>query len=97
MKIHTTMVTAWNAAEKGYAIFGGTIAGPHDISTSPWRLGSIDSRNRSCCIFASMIGYIQSNDWNTTTRRIALYQKNLGYLAILSKVLIGTQSWNELR
>jgi len=96
MKVHTTMVTAWNAAKKGHTIFGSTVAGPHYISTPSWRLGSIDSSNGTRCVFTSMIGYVQSNNRNTTTRRIALYQKNLGYLAILPEVLIGTQSWNEL-
>jgi hypothetical protein len=73
MKVHTTMVTAWNAAKKGHTILCSTIAGPHYISAPSWRLGAINSSNCTGCVFASMVGYIQPNNRNTTTRRVALY------------------------
>ena len=96
MQIHATVIAARYTSEESHTIFRSPITGSHYIPATARRMGSIDSSDGACCILASMVGYVKTNDRASTSGRRPLYQKNFRYLAVLSKVIIRTKGRNEL-
>lgn len=96
MQFHATVIAARYTSEESHTIFRRPVTGSHYIPATARRRGSVHSGDGACCILASMVGYVKSNDRASTSGRRPLYQQNFCYLAVLSKVIIRTKGWNEL-
>lgn len=97
MKIHATMIAALNTTQEGHTIFCRSVTSTHDLSASTRRGCPIDSADGAGGILASMIGDVKAYHGTTPTRGIALDKEYFSDLAVLPKVLVRTQSGDELK
>ncbi|CAK5279441.1 unnamed protein product [Mycena citricolor] len=79
-----------------HTVLGSTVASSHDLTSSSRRRSTIDRGNRPSRVLSPMVRDIQTNHGCPATGRSALREQNLRDLAVLPKVLVGSQRGDEL-
>jgi hypothetical protein len=96
MKVHAIVIATGDIAEKGHAVFGCAIAGPHNLSATPGRRSTVYSRDSTGSILSSMVCDVEADHGAIATRRGPFDKEDLRDFAILTEVLVGSQCRNQL-
>lgn len=88
MQLHASRIRASDVPEEAHAVLRRPVTGAHHITASTWRRTPIHSRDCPGCIFASVVGDVDSRLSFLVCRSVALDQHDLADLAVLPKVLV---------
>jgi hypothetical protein len=94
MEIHAVAIVTTAPTQESYAIFRCSITGSHDLVTAAGRGCSINGGDCACSVFSPVIRDIQADDRSFASWRRPFNNEDVGYLAVLAKEFIRTESRN---
>ena len=97
MQVHAVMVIACYAPEEGHAVFGCSKTGAHDLAPPSRGSRAVDSGNGPRCVLATVVRDVEADDRRSTAGGSPFDQQDFRDFTVLAKVLVGTQSRDELQ